>query len=89
MSQDAISTLTAVEERLRTERAEAAAAAKEALAQAKAQGERLVADALARAEAEADFTVIFAHWGVEYQTNPNRFQTELADLLLASVVMSY
>ena len=33
-----------------------------------------------------DLIAVMIHWGVEYQTNPNRFQTELADLLLENGV---
>jgi len=52
MSQEAINTLTAVEERLKAQRAAAAAAEKEALTQAKLQGEQAIADAIAKAERE-------------------------------------
>ena len=49
MSQEAVTTLAALEEKLRRQRADAAAAAKEAVAAAKAQGEQMVADAVKRA----------------------------------------
>ena len=52
MSQEAVTTLTALEEKIRQQRADAAAAAKEAVAAAKTQGEQMVADAAAKADAE-------------------------------------
>jgi len=52
LSQEAVTTLTAVEERLRARRAAAGAEAKEAVAGAKAQGEQILAAAIKKAEAE-------------------------------------
>jgi len=52
LSQEAVSTLNALEETIRRQRADAAAAAKEALAAAKKQGEQTVSDAVKKAEEE-------------------------------------
>ena len=42
--------------------------------------EKILSD-LARAEEEADLTVVFAHWGVEYQYQPDPSQTQTAQFL--------
>ena len=42
--------------------------------------EKILSD-LARAEEEADLTVVFAHWGVEYQYLPDPSQTQMAQFL--------
>ncbi len=36
---------------------------------------------LARAEEEADLTIVFAHWGVEYQYLPDPSQTQMAQFM--------
>lgn len=52
MSQEAVTILTALEERIRRQRADAAAKARETVAAAIAQGEQMVDDAAKRAENE-------------------------------------
>lgn len=53
MSLEAMETLTAVEERLRRAKAEAAMAAKQSVTEARAQGEAMLAEAAKRAAAES------------------------------------
>ena len=50
MSLSAMETLTAVEEKIRLQKAEAAAKAKRSLAEAREQGERMVAEAVTKAD---------------------------------------
>ena len=45
--------------------------------------ERILADARAARRAGSQFTVVFLHWGHEYQTAPTSAQLKLAKLLLA------
>ncbi|MGN1002049.1 MAG: hypothetical protein ACI4PC_04685 [Oscillospiraceae bacterium] len=52
MSLEAMESLTAVEEKLRLKKADAAAAAKRRIAEARADGERTVTEAAARADDE-------------------------------------
>ena len=42
--------------------------------------EKILSD-LARAEEEADLTIVFAHWGVEYQFQPDPSQTQMAQFM--------
>ncbi len=41
-----------------------------------------VSQAIASAKKQADFTIVFTHWGVEYQAKPNKGQVELAHWLI-------
>ncbi|MHB8831068.1 MAG: CapA family protein [Patescibacteria group bacterium] len=41
-----------------------------------------VSQAITSAKKQADFTVVFMHWGVEYQAKPNKSQIELAHWLI-------
>ena len=52
MSREAVAILTELEEKLRRQRLDAAAAARETAAAAKVQGDQLIAEAVKRAEAE-------------------------------------
>ena len=52
MSQEAVMTLTTLEETIRRRRADAVAAGKEAVAKAKEEGERLLTETVQKAESE-------------------------------------
>lgn len=45
-----------------------------------AEEEKIIAD-LAVAEENAEFTIVFMHWGTEYSLTENEFQTDLAKLM--------
>jgi len=46
--------------------------------------ERIVQDLKAAKDSVADMTIVFIHWGEEYQRQPNAFQKNTADLLFAN-----
>lgn len=41
---------------------------------------------IARAKAEADFVIVFAHWGTEYAQEPDEFQRKWTQVFLQSGV---
>lgn len=47
--------------------------------------ERIRAD-IAKARAEADFVLVFAHWGTEYEQEPDEFQQKWSQIFLESGV---
>lgn len=49
------------------------------------QDNKLVSD-IARAKAEADFVIVFAHWGTEYAEEPDAFQRRWTQVFLESGV---
>ncbi len=46
--------------------------------------DRMKADLLAAHDSAVDFTIVFIHWGEEYQREPNAFQKDIADYLFAN-----
>jgi len=46
--------------------------------------ERMKADLIAAHDSAVDFTIVFIHWGEEYQREPNAFQKDIADYLFAN-----
>lgn len=46
--------------------------------------DRLEADLAAARALDTDLIAVMIHWGVEYQTTQNRYQEQLADLLIAN-----
>jgi hypothetical protein len=45
--------------------------------------DRLMADMKAAHDSAADMTIVFIHWGEEYQRQPNAFQKDIAEILFA------
>ncbi len=46
--------------------------------------DRLLADLAQAEEKRTDLVCVMIHWGVEYQTKENKYQDQIADLLIAS-----
>ncbi|MFZ4547408.1 MAG: CapA family protein, partial [Bacteroidales bacterium] len=46
--------------------------------------ERMKADLIAAHDSAVDFTIVFIHWGEEYQRAPNAFQKDIAEYLFAN-----
>ena len=46
--------------------------------------DRLLADMRAAHDSAVDMTIVFIHWGVEYQRAPNDFQKDIAETLFAN-----
>jgi len=46
--------------------------------------DRIIADLNAVHDSAVDMTIIFIHWGTEYERSPNDFQKDIANLLFAS-----
>lgn len=51
---------------------------------AKAEVDKAVERVKSLRDAGVDFVIVIAHWGIEYQTTPSSYQTDLADKLFAA-----